>query len=63
VYFVVCFGIMVPLLRFYAMHTGASAFEVGLLLSVYSLSQLFAISARAVVRQNRSQTGASDQPA
>lgn len=39
---VVGFGIMVPLLPFYAMHTGASAFEVGLLLSVYSLCQLLA---------------------
>ncbi len=39
---IVGFGIMVPLLPFYAIHTGASAFEVGLLLSVYSLCQLLA---------------------
>ena len=36
---IIGFGIMAPLLPFYAMYTGASAFEVGLLLSVFSLCQ------------------------
>jgi multidrug resistance protein len=36
------FGLMVPLLPFYAQYFGASAFTVGLLLSVYALCQLLA---------------------
>lgn len=36
------FGLMIPLLPFYAEHFGASAFTVGLLLSVFALCQLLA---------------------
>ncbi len=36
------FGLMIPLLPFYAEHFGASAFIVGLLLSVFALCQLLA---------------------
>lgn len=36
------FGLMIPLLPFYAEHFGASAFSVGLLLSVFALCQLLA---------------------
>ena len=34
------FGIIIPVLPFYAEHLGASAFELGLLMAVYSLMQL-----------------------
>ncbi len=33
------FGIVIPLLPFYALHMGASGFQVGLLISIYSLMQ------------------------
>jgi multidrug resistance protein len=36
------FGLMIPLLPFYAEHFGASAFTVGLLLSVFAFCQLLA---------------------
>ncbi len=36
------FGLMIPLLPFYAEHFGASAFTVGLLLSIFALCQLLA---------------------
>ncbi|WP_058185845.1 MFS transporter [Terracidiphilus gabretensis] len=36
------FGLMIPLLPFYAEHFGASAFTVGMLLSVFALCQLLA---------------------
>lgn len=36
------FGIIIPLLPFYADHFGATGFQVGLLFASYSLSQLFA---------------------
>jgi len=35
------FGILIPMLPFYARHFSASAFEVGLLMFVYSLMQVF----------------------
>ena len=36
------FGLVIPLLPFYAEHFGASAFTVGLLLSIFALCQLLA---------------------
>ena len=36
------FGVMIPMLPFFARSFGASAFEVGLLMFVYSFMQIFA---------------------
>jgi len=35
------FGIMIPMLPFYARHFGASATEIGLLMFIYSFAQFF----------------------